>query len=148
MLRLATIVSGRLRSTSGRALVAGAGLAWRAGRAWVVLLAVLTVMSSSVPVAAAWLTKLTLDRIVAGDSVTTLIAMAVALAMAGLLAAVLSHAVRTCGPSWTEPPACLLKTGSTRRSTGYLGWPGSKTRSSWIDCVWRNWRVAALRARW
>lgn len=94
MLRLATVVSGRLRSTSWRALAAGAGLAWRAGRAWVVLLAVLTVMSSSVPVAAAWLTKLTLDRIVAGDSVTTLIAMAVALAMAGLLAAVLSHAMR------------------------------------------------------
>ncbi len=94
MLQLVTIVSRRFRSTPFGALAAGAELAWRAGRVWVVLLAIVTVISSSVPVAVAWLTKLTLDRIVEGDSVSTLIAIAVAIAVLSLLAAVLSHAGR------------------------------------------------------
>lgn len=93
MLRLATVVAEGVQRPSARALATGTRLAWRAGAAWVALLAIVTVISSSLPIAAAWLTKFTLDRIVVGDSAATLIAVAVALAMVGLLAAVSSHAI-------------------------------------------------------
>ncbi|MBO3752300.1 ABC transporter ATP-binding protein [Streptosporangiaceae bacterium NEAU-GS5] len=73
---------------------AALALAWRAGPGWMVLLVLITVLQSALPVATAWLTKLVLDGIVAGRAVGAIIALAVGLAVLGLLVRVLSDADR------------------------------------------------------
>ncbi|WP_245658520.1 ABC transporter ATP-binding protein [Microtetraspora malaysiensis] len=62
-------------------------MAWRAGTASSSLIVLVTLVSAVVPVSAAWLTKLILDGIVEGSSVSGLIVLAVVLAVLGLLTA-------------------------------------------------------------
>ena len=67
-------------------------------RPWTVVLhVVLTVLAGTVPVAAAWLTKLVLDRLRAGDQPSAFLAPVAGLALAGLVAAVAGDVMRYLG---------------------------------------------------
>ncbi|MFB4315244.1 ABC transporter ATP-binding protein [Actinomadura sp. 21ATH] len=78
------------RYTAG-SLRAVAELAWSSGRGRLVLRAVLAVVASAVPVALAWLTKTVLDGL--ADPGRPLLVPVLLLALAGVAAAVLPHAV-------------------------------------------------------
>ncbi|GAA0932514.1 ABC transporter ATP-binding protein [Virgisporangium aurantiacum] len=71
----------------------GAGvLAWRAGRFMFVSQVLLTVVAGALPVAAAWLTKLVLDRLAVSGARVDLVVPAVALGGVGVLAVVVPQA--------------------------------------------------------
>ncbi|MEW2352374.1 ABC transporter ATP-binding protein [Spirillospora sp. NPDC029432] len=76
---------------SAGSLRAVAELAWSSGRGRLVLRAVLAVVASAVPVALAWLTKTVLDGL--ADPGRPLLVPVLLLALAGVAAAVLPHAV-------------------------------------------------------
>ncbi|MBM7772263.1 ATP-binding cassette subfamily B protein [Actinokineospora baliensis] len=70
------------------------GLTWRAGRATTLAFIVLTVITSGVPVAVAWLTKVLIDLLVAGGAaVDSVLVPGVLLAVSGLLAGLLPQAI-------------------------------------------------------
>ena len=79
-------VVGHLRSASA--------LAWRAGPLSALALVLLTVVAAALPVAAAWLTKLVLDRLVGSSGDTDVIFLAVMLAGVGVLTVVVPQARR------------------------------------------------------
>jgi ATP-binding cassette subfamily B protein len=79
-------VVGHLRSASA--------LAWRAGPLSALALVLLTVVAAALPVAAAWLTKLVLDRLVGSSGYTDVIFLAVMLAGVGVLTVVVPQAKR------------------------------------------------------
>ena len=72
-------------------------LAVRSRPRTVLLHVVLTVLAGIVPVAAAWLTKLVLDRLRAGDQPSAFVAPVAGLAIAGLVAAVAGDVMRYLG---------------------------------------------------
>ncbi|MEV4010526.1 ABC transporter ATP-binding protein [Nonomuraea angiospora] len=75
-------------------LVRALALAWRAGRWHVLAYAILALLEAAVPVAAAWLTKSALDAIAHPGGASALVAVGVALAVAGLAATALPHLSR------------------------------------------------------
>jgi ATP-binding cassette subfamily B protein len=75
-----------------RTAVAAALLAWRSSPRQVLALAALSVVGATTPVAAAWLTKLVIDRLVGGHG--ALAGYVAGLAGFGLLAAVCPHLAR------------------------------------------------------
>ena len=76
----------------GRHLRSAVVLAWRAGRVTVGCQVVLTVVAGLVPVVAAWLTKVVLDRLVVAGGDADLVVPAVALGGVGVLAVVVPQA--------------------------------------------------------
>lgn len=73
-------------------------MAWRAGAVWAVSIAAVTAVSSGVPVAVAWLTKLVLDRLAGGPgALPDVLGPALALMALGLVAGVQPSVRRFAG---------------------------------------------------
>ncbi|WP_051864582.1 ABC transporter ATP-binding protein [Streptosporangium roseum] len=71
-------------------------LAWRSASGWATAIVGIAVVSALIPVSTAWLTKLLLDRLSRGSDLATVILLAAALALLGLLTAVCSATRRYC----------------------------------------------------
>lgn len=71
-------------------------LAWRSASGWATAIVGIAAVSALIPVSTAWLTKLLLDRLSLGNDLATVILLAAALALLGLLTAVCSATRRYC----------------------------------------------------
>ncbi|MEV4183271.1 ABC transporter ATP-binding protein [Streptosporangium canum] len=71
-------------------------LAWRSASGWATAIVGIAAVSALIPVSTAWLTKLLLDRLSLGSDLATVILLAAALALLGLLTAVCSATRRYC----------------------------------------------------
>lgn len=130
--------SGRDHHDAGvarRPLLAAAatatGLAWTGARGGVLMLGVAAVLGGVAPVLVAWLTRAVLDGIGGGTPVSELVALGAALALTGVVSALLPQLEQYLRAEVDRSASRLGSSACTPPSTGSSGSAGSRIRTSW-----------------